>query len=133
MIDFVWNNFGLIEWILVIIAVTLISAGLFYQVARLIARQDRHDPLVKFYRVFWQTFFSKVMSVKEIDLLQAEMYARDASLATAGRMDDDQLGNLEAADLGDMGSVESTGVRDSEQGVPSSILEAVGDDDDAPA
>lgn len=131
MIDFIWDKFGLIEWVLCIELITLLSAALFYHVAKFIARQDKHDPLVRFYRVFWQAFFSTVQSVKEIDLRQAEMSAREARLATAGRLRDDQLDNLDAPDLVEMGQVESTGTREPES-VPSEILEAVGADDDAP-
>ncbi len=130
MIDFVWDNFGLLEWMLCIELVTLLSAGLFYQVARLIARQDRHDPLVKFYRVFWQSFFTGVKSVKELDSLQAEMYARDAVLAKAGRLTDAQLGNLDAPDLGGMGGIEAEGTREPETAVPNSVLDAVDSLDD---
>jgi uncharacterized protein YggU (UPF0235/DUF167 family) len=133
MIDFVWDNFGLIEWVLCIELVTMLSAGFFYQVAKLIARTDRHDPLVKFYRVFWQSFFSDVRSVRELDVLQAEVRAREAGLASAGRMTDDQLHRLDAPDLGDIGGVESTGTREPDQPVPSSVLEAMGlDADEAP-
>lgn len=102
MTEFVWKHFGILEWLLVLQLVVLMAAGFFYQVAKLIARQDRRDPLVLFYRVFWRSFFSPVSSVKQIDLMMAESMARDLGLAAGGRMGEQQLSQLDAPDLGDL-------------------------------
>lgn len=107
ILNWVWENFGLIEYMLCVELVVLLSAGFFYQVAKLIARQDRRDPLVKFYRVFWQSFFSSVTSVRELDMVQIEAMARASGIALAGDLDAKQLSRLDAPDLGDLDSLAS--------------------------
>lgn len=102
MTDFVWKYFGILEWLLVLELVILMATGFFYQVAKMIARQDRRDPLVLFYRVFWQSFFSSVSSVKDIDLMIAESMARDAGLTAGGRLGDTEVSRLDAPDLQDL-------------------------------
>jgi uncharacterized protein YggU (UPF0235/DUF167 family) len=102
ILNWMWENFGLIEYVLCIELVILLSAGFFYQVAKLIARQDRRDPLVKFYRVFWQSFFSSVTPVRDLDMVQIEAMARASGIALAGDLDVKQLSRLDAPDLTDL-------------------------------
>jgi uncharacterized protein YggU (UPF0235/DUF167 family) len=99
ILDWIWSNFGFIEYVICIELVIMLSAAFFYQVAKLIARTNRQDPLVKFYRVFWQAFFSPVKSVRELDLIQIEIMARYSGLSVAGELDDKQLRQLDAPDL----------------------------------
>ncbi|GIW77824.1 MAG: hypothetical protein KatS3mg104_2887 [Phycisphaerae bacterium] len=99
ILDWMYENFGLVEYLLCIELVVLVSAGVFYQIAKLIARQDRRDPLVKFYRVFWQAFASPVSSVRELDLLQIQAMARAQGIVLAGDLDAKQLNQLDAPDL----------------------------------
>lgn len=99
ILDWIWTNFGFIEYVICIELVILLAAAFFYQVAKLIARTNRQDPLVKFYRVFWQAFFSPVKSVREIDLIQIEIMARYAGVSVAGELDARQLRQLDAPDL----------------------------------
>jgi uncharacterized protein YggU (UPF0235/DUF167 family) len=107
ILNWMWENFGLTEYVLCIELVILLSAGFFYQVAKLIARQDRRDPLVKFYRVFWQSFFSSVTPVRELDMVQIEAMARASGIALAGDIDSHQLSQLDAPDLADLDSLSS--------------------------
>ncbi|MBC7783969.1 MAG: hypothetical protein H7144_09015, partial [Burkholderiales bacterium] len=99
--DFFWKNFGLLEGMLSIEIIILITAAFFYQVAKLIARSDRHDPLVRFYRVFWRQLFTGVTPIRDMDLAIAESYAREAGYAAPGDIGDDQLSQLDAPDFGD--------------------------------
>lgn len=99
ILNWIYENFGLLEYLLCIELVVLVSAGIFYQIARWIARQDRRDPLVKFYRVFWQAFWSPVVSVRELDLLQIQAMARARGIVLAGDLDTEQLKQLDAPDL----------------------------------
>lgn len=99
MLDYLWENFGLIEWLLCLELVLLLTASFFYQVAKVIARTDRHDPLVRFYRVFWQAFFSRVSSFADIELKQAEAAAFAAGIATPSDLDAPNLGALGEGDL----------------------------------
>ncbi len=102
ILDWVWDNFGLLEYLLCIELVVLLAAAFFYQVAKLIARTHRQDPLVKFYRVFWQSFFSSVTSIRDLDLMQMEQMARARGVAMVGDMDTNQLSRLDAPDLGSL-------------------------------
>jgi len=97
--DLIWENFGPLEWILSIEIIVLISAWFFYQIAKFIAKQDRHDPLVRFYRAFWVTFSMPVTPFKELELANAEAAARSAGMRLAGDIDDTQLKSMDAVDL----------------------------------
>jgi len=112
--QFISQNFGLIEWLLCIELVTMLAAGIFYQVAKLIARTDRHDPLVKFYRVFWQAFVSSVTPIKQLELMQAEQAARMSGMAMAGDVGRDDLAGMDAPELFGADDIEATGTRDPE-------------------
>jgi uncharacterized protein YggU (UPF0235/DUF167 family) len=106
MTDFVWQNFSVLEWLLCIEVVVLLTAAFFYQVAKVIARSDRQDPLVRFYRVFWRSFFTGVTPMSELDHMQAEMSARAAGFVGVGDLDSSQLSSLDAPDL-DLGDLAS--------------------------
>ena len=105
MTDFIWQNFGLIELLLCTELVILLTAAFFYQVARYIAKTDHRDPLVRFYRVFWQAFKMPVTSIKELDLRQAEYAARSAGLAAIGEVSGEQMSNLDAPDMVDLDAI----------------------------
>jgi len=107
ILDWIYENFGILEYLFCIQIVVLLAAAFFYQVAKLIARTDRRDPLVTFYRVFWRSFFTGVTPMRELDLMQVEMMARRAGIAMAGDLDRSQLERLDAPDLTDLGSLES--------------------------
>ncbi len=120
--DFLWDNFGLLEVLLSLELITLLTAAIFYQVAKIIARTDRQDPLLRFYRVFWLRFFSSVASMKEMDLQAAEYYARQSGVTFAGDVDPNQLANLDAAELVDIDEIgvqrNQPGAGSNEQGAP---------------
>jgi uncharacterized protein YggU (UPF0235/DUF167 family) len=97
--DFIWENFGPLEWLLSIELIVLAAAWFFYQVAKFIAKQDRHDPLVRFYRTFWVAFRMPVTPFKELELANAEEAARSAGMRLAGDIDDRQLKSMDAVDL----------------------------------
>ncbi len=118
ILDWVYDNFSILEYLLCIELVVLLAAGFFYQVAKIIARTDRQDPLVRFYRVFWRSFFSAVTPIRELDLMQVEIMARNAGLSVAGDLDQSQLSQLDAPDLGDLDSLGTGGTADSEGGGP---------------
>lgn len=99
ILNWIYENFGLVEYLLCVELVVLVSAGMFYQIARWIARQDRRDPLVKFYRVFWQAFWSPVTPVRQLDLLQIQAMARARGVLLTGDLDATQLSRLDAPDL----------------------------------
>lgn len=100
--DFIWENFGLLEWLLCIELIVLLSAAFFYQIAKFIAKTDRHDPLVRFYRVFWISFALPVTPTKQLELASAEAAARSMGHRFAGDMDDQRLTEIDAPDLGDV-------------------------------
>ena len=102
MTDFIWQNAGLLEIVLGTELVVLLTAAFFYQVAKVIAKTDRHDPLVRFYRVFWTAFASPVNSIKELDLRQAEYAARAAGVVGLGDVSVETLSNIDAPDLVDL-------------------------------
>jgi uncharacterized protein YggU (UPF0235/DUF167 family) len=104
MTELIWQNFGFLELILATEFVILLTAAFFYQVAKIIAKTDRHDPLVRFYRVFWRSFMGPVTSIRELDLRQAEYAARMAGVTGVG--DGPDLVDLDAADLVDLDSAE---------------------------
>ncbi|HEY0007822.1 MAG TPA: DUF167 domain-containing protein [Tepidisphaeraceae bacterium] len=94
--DFIWRHFSLMEWLLTIEIIVLLTAAFFYQVAKQIARTDRHDPLVRFYRVFWRAFFTSVTPLRQLELQEAEVMARSAGLAG---VDGANMGDMDAPDL----------------------------------
>ncbi|HEX8340758.1 MAG TPA: DUF167 family protein [Tepidisphaeraceae bacterium] len=102
MTDYIWQNAGLLEVILATECVVLIAAAFFYQVAKIIAKTDRHDPLVRFYRVFWQAFKMPVSTIRELDLRQAEYAAREAGMVGLGDVSVETLSNIDAPDLVDL-------------------------------
>ena len=97
--DFVWENFGLLEWLFVLELIVLLTALFFYQVAKIIARTDRHDPLVRFYRVFWRSFLSDVSSYADIEFNAAEAAAMSAGYGA-------EVNTLDAPDLGTLNESE---------------------------
>jgi uncharacterized protein YggU (UPF0235/DUF167 family) len=102
MTDFIWQNAGLLEIILGTELVVLLTAAFFYQVAKIIAKTDRHDPLVRFYRIFWTAFASPVSTIKDLDLRQAEYAARAAGMVGLGDVSVETLSNIDAPDLVDL-------------------------------
>jgi uncharacterized protein YggU (UPF0235/DUF167 family) len=97
---------SLLEWLLLVQGVVLLTALFFYQIAKLIARQDRHDPLVRFYRVFWRAFFTPVTSMRQLELKEAEARAMAAGVSGVTEVEGADLSQLDPAEFfgdGDVG------------------------------
>lgn len=100
--DFIADNFGLLELLLFLELVVLATAAAFYQIAKLASGRSRHDPMVRFYHVFWRGFFADVTPVGVLRAQQAETLARRAGLITVGDLDPEQLARMDAPDLNEI-------------------------------
>lgn len=97
--EFILEFFGPLEWLLFLEFVILATATFFYQAAKLIAGKNRDDEMVRFYHVFWRSFFAPVTPVNVMLAREAEIRARAMGVVMAGDMAPEQLNQMDAPDL----------------------------------
>ncbi|MGC4034261.1 MAG: DUF167 family protein [Tepidisphaeraceae bacterium] len=100
MPDVIADNFGLLEAVLFLELTLLLTAIVFFYAAKIATKNNRHDPILRFWYVFWRAFSATVTPVRVYDSRIAEERARALGVVGIGELSPGQLAEMDAPDLG---------------------------------